>query len=79
MSSTEDSIWFGVSADRDNGVVVLNFSTPLTWLSLPPELATQLAMGLIRKAGEVSTKAIAIEIPLGDLEFPIRDGGDRQP
>jgi hypothetical protein len=49
----EGEIQFGVAADPKNNVVVLNFGKPVAWIGMPPENARQIALALLRKAGEL--------------------------
>ncbi len=55
-SSDEGDIRFGVAADTAHGVVIINFSTPVAWLGLPPDTARQLAALLIAKADEIGQR-----------------------
>lgn len=44
---------FGIAADNEQGIVVLNFGTAVQWLGLPPTVARELATSLLRKAGTI--------------------------
>lgn len=65
--SDEGEIRFGVAADPENKVVVLNFGKPVAWLGMPPDLARQLALSLLKNAGQIDGVITQVEI-----------GGDRQ-
>lgn len=59
----EGELRYGVAADPEAGVVVLNFGTPVAALGLPPQNAIELGMALIKKAQTLAP--IVVEVPIG--------------
>jgi hypothetical protein len=48
--SDEGALVMGVAVDREHGVVVINFGSPVAWFSLPAPGARQLAALLLQNA-----------------------------
>ncbi len=51
--SDEGELSFGIAADHRKRQVVINFGTPVSWFSLPPETAVQLANAILAKVDEL--------------------------
>jgi len=49
----EGELVFGVSADKERKVVILQFGSEVRWLAMPADSALQLALSLVKAAGEV--------------------------
>jgi len=49
----EGELVFGVAADHEHKLVVLTFGSEVRWLAMPAEAARQMALSLVRAAGEV--------------------------
>lgn len=75
----EGELRFGIAADPDAEIVILNFGTPVSSLGMPPDLAIKLAMSLIRNAQKLTNEVVTIQLPVGELDVPVRgdEEGDR--
>lgn len=49
----EGEIAFAIGADRENKKVLIDFGTPVKWIAMNPDQATQFAHILIEKAIEI--------------------------
>jgi len=52
---------FGIAADPKQGVVHLDFGTPIAWIALQPEAARKLGQLLISEAHKLEKSAIEPE------------------
>lgn len=50
----EGEIRFAVAADKNAGKVIIDFGSPVTWVGMDPEQASQLGDTLRKKADECS-------------------------
>lgn len=50
-SEDEGELKFAIAHDQDN--VIINFGSPVAWMAMPPDAATQLAELLTRHAKEI--------------------------
>jgi hypothetical protein len=64
--SDQGALQFGIAADYENKVVILNFGTPVAWMGIPPDTARLIATSLLRSAGQIDGQVTQVEI-----------GGDR--
>lgn len=51
----EGELVFAIAADREHGIVRVEFGTSVAWMGLPPLQAKELALKLMQKAQEVET------------------------
>lgn len=51
----EGEIRLAMAADRANGIVRIDFGTPVAWIGLPVKEAREFAALLLKKATEVET------------------------
>lgn len=66
--SDEGELQFGIAADHKRKLIILNFGKPIAWTGMPPETAREIAMCLLKKAGEVDGVVTEVQF-----------GGDRTP
>lgn len=53
---------FAIGADRDKGIVFVDFGKDVSWIGLPPEQAVALAELLIANAKKVSEKPLTVNL-----------------
>jgi hypothetical protein len=58
----DGDVAFAITADQENGVVVLHFGKPVTWIGMTPEQVAQLAEALIDKAREVAKEPFSVRL-----------------
>ena len=58
----EGSLAIAVAADKDHGIVRIDFGKSVEWLALPPKECVALAEMLIAKAREISREPIVLNI-----------------
>ena len=65
--SDEGEINVAIGADLANGIVRVDFGTPVTWLGLPPAYARDIAIKFLRHAGKIDglITTISIQEPKG--------------
>jgi len=51
--SDEGELQFGVGADHNHRQVVIQFGSPVSWLTLPPETAVKFAKSILAKVDEL--------------------------
>lgn len=62
-SDDEGDLAMAVTADKEHGVVILDFGKPVKWVGLPPQNVAQLVEMLIKAAREVAKEPFSITIP----------------
>ncbi len=73
--SDEGEIVFGVAADTNNNVVIINFGKPVMWLGLPQATAIQLAKLILKHAGNIKSDE-NLATPYEDYETGHETMGD---
>jgi hypothetical protein len=59
-SDDEGELRCAVTADRERNLVVLNFGTPVAWLSASPDQIRQIALQLLRSASQLDGKTLEV-------------------
>ncbi len=63
MNEDDDGdIAFAIAADKKRGIVVLDFGKNVSWVGLPPQKVVELCGLLMKKAREVSTEPLVLEV-----------------
>lgn len=63
LKATDDGdLAMAITADKANGVVVIDFGKQVTWIGLGPAECVNLAEMLISKAKEISSEPITLNI-----------------
>ena len=60
--SDDGDIAFAIAADREKGVVILDFGKQVSWLGMRPKDAVALAEKLIEKAREVANEPLTFNL-----------------
>ena len=58
----EGDLAMAITADHQNGVVILDFGKRVKWLGLPPDQAVRLAESLIASARQVAKEPLTVNI-----------------
>ncbi len=61
-SDDEGELAMACTADKEHGVVVLDFGKPVKWVGLPPQEAVRMAEILIAKAREVAKGPLVVNV-----------------
>lgn len=59
----EGELRVAIATDVPNNVVRMDFGKPVKWLSIGPDAARQLALLLLRKAGDLDGKITEVRTP----------------
>ncbi len=61
-SDDEGDLSMAFTADKEHGVVVIDFGKPVKWLGLPPEQVAKLVEILVEKAREVAKEPFTVNL-----------------